>query len=412
MSYQIKYTDISKNDIPINENGIDYTTDLTLFGRKRLEYGQDMNANLLHLLENFSCPEDSSNTNWPSVTHASNLSDTNKKLLTTPIIGQLWYNSTRKSLYIYNGTRWIKMSSKGDIAFNWGTLYDGEMIPIPAGEHGYVFSLFECTWIPSITKLMFPVDKIDCSINQFGVLTAKYTVGGVTYSTSADVLVVAIKDNYNRGYSEFPFSMPETITESPEVPLSPESEIPEIPEIPEVPDEPILQSISDYSEMVLDNFPTLTIDDVEFEKNDYINELNPNTIEYIKRNSIFSEEYNKTYNSKYSSIGIYIKKNKDGACDIFSTYNSEKILLCTTNKNFFYVSTDGSDRPNAKPLKDSIFDSWILIDSVDVDFTIEIKSKRSKNSEDYINFVLYASDDPVLDNADKYGQISYRLTKQ
>ncbi len=406
MSYQIKYTDISKNDIPINENGIDYTTDLTLFGRKRLEYGQDMNANLLHLLENFSCPEDSSNTNWPSATHASNLSDTNKKLLTTPIIGQLWYNSTRKSLYIYNGTRWIKMSSKGDIAFNWGTLYDGEMIPIPAGEHGYVFSLFECTWIPSITKLMFPVDKIDCSINQFGALTAKYTVGGVTYSTSADVLVVAIKDNLNMGYSEFPFSSPELPPEPSEMPYM--QAIPSPSPTPEL----ALHSISSYYEPSLDVLPDFTIDDIIFEKSNYINELNPDTIEYIKRNSIFSEEYNKTYNSKYSSIGIYIKKNKDGACDIFSTYNSEKILLCTTNKNFFYVSTDGSDRPNAKPLKDSIFDSWILIDSVDADFTIKIKSKRGKNSEDYINFVLYASDDQVLDNADKYGQISYRLTKQ
>ena len=58
MSYNIKFTNKNKPGIEIAEDAINNAaTDITLFGRKRLEYGKDLNANLLHILENFACPE-------------------------------------------------------------------------------------------------------------------------------------------------------------------------------------------------------------------------------------------------------------------------------------------------------------------------------------------------------------------
>ena len=43
-------------------------TDISIFGRTKLEYGRDMNANLLHILENCACPENLSVPGTPDLT--------------------------------------------------------------------------------------------------------------------------------------------------------------------------------------------------------------------------------------------------------------------------------------------------------------------------------------------------------
>lgn len=53
--YYIRYTDVSKDPIEIDEHGIDDTTlDVALFGRVRTEYGERLNQNLLNMMENFA----------------------------------------------------------------------------------------------------------------------------------------------------------------------------------------------------------------------------------------------------------------------------------------------------------------------------------------------------------------------
>lgn len=57
MTYNVKYTDINKAPIIIDEGLVDETTlDIALFGRIRLEYGERLNQNLLNILENFCAP--------------------------------------------------------------------------------------------------------------------------------------------------------------------------------------------------------------------------------------------------------------------------------------------------------------------------------------------------------------------
>lgn len=53
--YYIRFTDVNKDPIEIDEHGIDDTTlDVALFGRVRTEYGERLNQNLLNMMENFA----------------------------------------------------------------------------------------------------------------------------------------------------------------------------------------------------------------------------------------------------------------------------------------------------------------------------------------------------------------------
>lgn len=97
--YQINFTDsINKGSITVEDNTINTETSLGLPGRDVQSYGETVNENFLHLLENF----------------ANNDSPAN------PVEGQLWYDTTTgvDQLKIYDGTNWISASGvkKGTIA--------------------------------------------------------------------------------------------------------------------------------------------------------------------------------------------------------------------------------------------------------------------------------------------------------
>jgi microcystin-dependent protein len=80
MSYEIRKS--NGELLTIIEDGIvDTTSDLSLVGKNVTNFGQIQNENFVHLLENFSNTEEPSN----------------------PIKGQLWYNSSNGSLYVYTG---------------------------------------------------------------------------------------------------------------------------------------------------------------------------------------------------------------------------------------------------------------------------------------------------------------------
>ena len=88
MPYTISYTDtVNKGTIIVADNTLNSETTLNFPGRGTTAYGQAVNENFLHLLENFA------NTTAP----------------VRPVEGQLWYDSTSgvDQLKVYDGTNWV-----------------------------------------------------------------------------------------------------------------------------------------------------------------------------------------------------------------------------------------------------------------------------------------------------------------
>ena len=88
-----------------SKNNVD--SSLTFVGRNAVDYGEIQNENFLHLLENFS------NSTAPS----------------SPMSGQLWYDSSLRSLKVYDASRWNQLPNiiynttasnqiSGDLWFN------------------------------------------------------------------------------------------------------------------------------------------------------------------------------------------------------------------------------------------------------------------------------------------------------
>jgi len=88
MAYEINYTDsVNKGAITIEDGTINQSTSLAFPGRTTTSYGQAINENFLHLLENFA------NSSAPN----------------SPVEGQLWYDNSDgvDQLKIYDGTNWV-----------------------------------------------------------------------------------------------------------------------------------------------------------------------------------------------------------------------------------------------------------------------------------------------------------------
>src|ERR1700758_4808105 len=94
-TYNVHYTDLNIQPIVIQEGNQDNSTDISLFGRIKLEYGQALDQDLLQIFENFACPESSGSTIGNSIPDYT----INGHDLITPSPGQIWYNSTRQLLY-------------------------------------------------------------------------------------------------------------------------------------------------------------------------------------------------------------------------------------------------------------------------------------------------------------------------
>lgn len=200
--YQIKFTDKNKTPIMVAETSIDNATvDISLFGRKRLEYGRDMNANFLHILENFACAENPLLPGTPDISKTSFIGETTRRLLEDPTEGQLWFNETQETLFVYDGAVWVALGMVGDIAANWGVVAHGASIPRPVNQHGYEFQYSECSWIVSPFAISSPFTYMQCLTDDNAKVTMLYTPEGSSSSVNgcANYLIVGIKDNVNIG---------------------------------------------------------------------------------------------------------------------------------------------------------------------------------------------------------------------
>jgi Chaperone of endosialidase len=88
MSYTITHAN-GANSIVIADGTVDNSTSITLVGKNTANYGQYLDQNFLNMLENFA------NGNSPA----------------NPIVGQIWYNSTKGALQVYNGSIFKNIAS-------------------------------------------------------------------------------------------------------------------------------------------------------------------------------------------------------------------------------------------------------------------------------------------------------------
>lgn len=89
MTYQVKFTDITKTAITVLDSGINSSTSVGFVGKNYSGYAPVIAENFLHLLENF----------------ANSASPTN------PVQGQLWYDTTNSLLKVWDGTNWNSTGS-------------------------------------------------------------------------------------------------------------------------------------------------------------------------------------------------------------------------------------------------------------------------------------------------------------
>jgi hypothetical protein len=203
-NYIVDFTNINVSPITIEEAGLDVTsTDISLFGRIRLEYGELLNESLLHLLENFACPEDPLDPGNPD------LATSHETIFENPTEGQFWFNSTTNILYSYDGTGWVPLRGVEDVAANWGTIGSGEQLPKPVSPTtGYEFDYEECIWSVAPAAYESSPAGMNCYTDSEANVTMEYINQGSTYEGHVNYLIIGVRGNNNLGEQVTPPPLP------------------------------------------------------------------------------------------------------------------------------------------------------------------------------------------------------------
>lgn len=206
LSYTIRRTEKDnpdKPDIVIDKGDINQDTAITILGKRRREYGEKFNENILHLLENFSCP--ASNPNDQIFEQVPDTSATNNPTaFESPLEGQLWNNKSINRIYywgqINSQYRWVPLGQINDIAGNSGQLQDGEALPKPVSQiSGEDFNYDECSW--NVSPAFYPddIDYMVCRTTEDGndiKLEMKYRLPGSSEMISgiANYQIIGVKE--------------------------------------------------------------------------------------------------------------------------------------------------------------------------------------------------------------------------
>lgn len=184
--YEIKFTDDDKAALKVPRRiFISDLVDITLVGKRTLEYGQIFNENMLHLLEHFACKSRLDDLDVP---------DPDSKLaevLNNPVNGQLWFNVTTKCVHVWNGTSWQSINTHSGVSGNSGFIYDGEYLPIPLDINGAQHVIDECAINVSPIFMDEQIESFICEVSPLGLVTCKYTpVGGTQKSGMASYIIL------------------------------------------------------------------------------------------------------------------------------------------------------------------------------------------------------------------------------
>ncbi len=181
--YSILYTSKDRRRLLIQRKRfVDDALDLVLIGKRKVEYGEVFNTNVLRLLENFAAPSDDSG-NPDALVLTENV-------LVRPTRGQFWYDSRLKTLKFFNDSKWSPLKSYNDLSGVSGTVSDGERIPLPVGVGDY--SRCAMTVSPYFYQNSQNMRSHLVYVNQDGVVTAKYRSQTGIISGAANYIIMYV----------------------------------------------------------------------------------------------------------------------------------------------------------------------------------------------------------------------------
>lgn len=173
----------------IQDGSLDNSTDLTFVGKNYAGYGQVQNENLVKLLENFA-----NNTNNPP---------------SKPLTGQLWYDTTRKKLNVYNGATFQEFTLGNTISSTKPTDQTiGDFYWDAADQKLYVYNGLEYVLIgppgnssPLVSSIVASTVKEDDGINTRLVLKAKIGNDTPIIISSLDFTPLGTEEIVSQGFS-------------------------------------------------------------------------------------------------------------------------------------------------------------------------------------------------------------------
>ncbi len=162
MPYTINYSTGSKTPIVVNDGTVDTTTSISLIGKNYTRFGEILNENFLHLLENF----------------ASGTAPTN------PSEGQLWYDTANSKLMLYDG-QWFSIGAPAsntriEYRNRQDTLgiYHNTIETIVDSNIVSIITDDTTAWTPHATEYL--EDGVTALSTQFNVIQAGITMNSTT----------------------------------------------------------------------------------------------------------------------------------------------------------------------------------------------------------------------------------------
>lgn len=146
-------------DVIIGPNSVVIVHGLTFTGKRRIDYGESRNANLLHMLENFASEE------------VGGAPPTD--VIEDGLIGQLWYNKTDGNLKVFDGTDWVNVAidevSAADVTFD------------PAGTN------------LTATNMQAAIAELDSRVGNLVYDEENYVTNGPTVTAAINSLDIALQ---------------------------------------------------------------------------------------------------------------------------------------------------------------------------------------------------------------------------
>ena len=163
MPYTIDYSNNGKTAIVVNDGTIDTSTSIGLIGKNYTRFGETLNENMLHLLENFA----------------------NATAPTNPTEGQLWYDSAESQMKFFDNGVWTTLlsgSGTTKIAFrnrkDTGGNFHKTIEHIVDANIVTIMTDDTTAWTPAVTE--FLEDGVTALSTQFPTISAGTNMNTLT----------------------------------------------------------------------------------------------------------------------------------------------------------------------------------------------------------------------------------------